>query len=281
MALPRPFERDVFHQGDCAHMAALPDDVIDLVVAGPPYWNLIDYSAYSRGEERWWREGGSYDAFLEQLKAWFTEVFRVLRPGRYCAVNLGTVRHESETKPLPFDAVRFIERAGFTFSWEIVWHKPAGGRRAARNFYRKPFAGSFIPNNVVEYVLVFKKSPDVPFATRSGLLADVDNAIVTDEVFRREISNNVWHLMPVSGEREHPCPFPPEIPLRLISLLSLKGETVLDPFMGSGTTARAARTLGRHFVGYEAQEAFVELARRVADRPLKARRALLLNLDVR
>jgi site-specific DNA-methyltransferase (adenine-specific) len=196
-------------------------------------------------------------------------------------VNLGTVRHESVSKPLPFDAVRFIERAGFTFSWEIVWHKPAGGRRAARNFYRRPFAGSFIPNNIVEYVLVFKKRPDAPFATRSELLAQLDNAIVTDEVFRREISNNVWHLMPVREERLHPCPFPPEIPLRLITLLSLKGETVLDPFMGSGTTARAARMLGRHFVGYEVQDTFVELAKREVVRPLKTRRALLLRLEAR
>ena len=195
MARGASFERDVFHLGDSARMAELPDDAIDLVVAGPPYWNCIDYGAYAKGEPHQWQGGGSYEAFLEQLKAWFTEVFRVLRPGRYCAVNLGTVRHESVTKALPFHAVKILEDVGLTFCWEIVWHKPAGGRRAARNFYRKPFAGSFIPNNVVEYLLVFRKQPDERFASRTELLADVENAVVTDEVFRREIANNVWHII--------------------------------------------------------------------------------------
>ena len=83
----------------------------------------------------------------------------------------------------------------------------------------------------------------------------------------------------MSGEGKHPCPFPPEIPLRLISLLSLKGETVLDPFMGSGTTARAARMLGRRFVGYETEKRFVQVAKKDVDKPLKARKALLLSLE--
>ena len=148
MARGALFERDVFHLGDCAQMDALPDDAIDLVVAGPPYWNCIDYPAFARGEPHFGRAGAPYDAFLAQFTGWFREVFRVLRPGRYCVVNLGTVRAGERTIPLPFHAVQILEGVGFQFSWEIVWHKPAGGRRTALGFLRRPLAGDFAPNNV-------------------------------------------------------------------------------------------------------------------------------------
>ena len=275
------FERDVFHLGDCAQMDLLPDEGIDLVVAGPPYWNAIDYGAFAAGSSHRWRSDEPYERFLERLGEWFAEVHRVLRPGRFCAVNIGTLRRGGRTWPLPFHAVAVLEAVGFSFEWEIVWHKPAGGRRSARNFYRSPWAGSFVPNNVTEYILVFRKDPHVEFAPRSQLLADEENALVTDEVFRKEVANNVWHVQPVTGGEGHPCPFPPELPLRLIALLSLKGETVLDPFMGSGTTARAARKLERRFVGYEAQPEFVARARRAIESPLATRRSLVLGLETR
>lgn len=273
------FQRDLIHQGDCARMAELPDGVIDLVVAGPPYWRLIDYQAFARDRVRREAQGATYEAFLGDLRTWFAEVFRVLRPGRYCAVNLATVRLEGRVHALPFHAVKVLEEVGFEFCWEIVWHKPAGGRRSARTFMSRPFAGSYVPNNVVEYVLVFRKQPNKKFATRADLVKHLDNAIVIDEVFRKEISNNVWHFMPAQGRGDHPCPFPPGLPLRLIGLLSLRGETVLDPFMGSGTTARAARALGRHYVGYEREPEFVATARRNASMPIPAARSLVMRLE--
>ena len=277
----RAFARDVIHQGDCSRMEALPDDSIDLVVAGPPYWSAIDYGAFAEGEQHRWRSDRPYEAWLEDLARWSAEVYRVLRPGRFCAMNLGTLRRAGRSWPLPFHAVGVVERVGFAFEWEIVWHKPGGGRRSARNFYKRPFAGSFVPNNVTEYILVFRKAPKRPFASRSDLLSHVENAVVTDEVFRKEIADNVWHLQPASGGSAHPCPFPLELPARLIALLSLHGETVLDPFMGSGTTARAARLLGRRFVGYEEQAAFIEQAYSSLEVPAPLGNSLIAKLEVR
>ncbi len=279
MAPRRRLVRDVFHVGDCAHMEAIPDGSIDLVVAGPPYFTLFDYGAFARGAAHHWKDKQSYASFLDQLAAQFREVFRVLRPGRYCTVLIGTVRRGDTTYALPFHAVRLLEDVGFQFQFEIVWHKPAGGRRSALGFYRDPFPGSFTPNNVVEYVLVVRKAPSQPFSTRSAVLRHVDNAIVLDETFRRELSNNVWHIMPARGQGEHPCPFPPELPYRLISLFSLRGETVLDPYMGIGTTARAAKMLKRRFVGYEREDRYAAIARAQVAVPLRLRSSLLLKLE--
>jgi len=271
-------KKDVIFCKDSTSMSEVPDNRVDLIVSGPPYWEYIDYKAFTAQKVDYeWTEdpsSASYPQFLEKLKAWYTECFRVLRPGRYCIVNLGTVRKKGVTYPLPFHAVSILEKIGFSFKYEIIWHRLSGGRQHARVVIQNPYPGYFTPNNRTEYLLVFQKDPKKPFTRNLRKQKSPLNCIKLDDEFKKEIANNVWHIMPAchSSAGLHPCPFPPEIPLRLIKLFSLRGEVVLDPFMGIGTTARAARELGRHYIGYEILPEFIKQSRDLLNLPLKVRR---------
>ncbi len=256
-------------------MDEVEDSGVDLIISGPPYWDYLNYGAFAagkRGADIRWNRRRTYSSFLNDLGGWYQECFRVLRSGRFCVVNVGTLRKDGRTYPIPFHAVGILEKIGFAFCYEILWHKLSGGRPDARGIISHPFPGRYIPNNRVEYLLVFRKDPETPF--ENGRPITPDEQIDITDLFKRETANNVWHIppatYPLSGD--HPCPFPPEIPHRLIELLSRVGETVLDPFMGIGTTARAARMLNRHFIGYELEEQFVKIAKSRVDLPLRFRR---------
>jgi site-specific DNA-methyltransferase (adenine-specific) len=168
---------------------------------------------------------------------------------------------------------------GWAFQYEIAWHKVSGGRPNARVTVRNPYPGLYRPNIRTEYLLVFRKDPTVPFDKcgtdrRHG-------AFPIDDFFKREIANNVWHIQPAQCDpvSHHPCPFPPEIPLRLIRLFSMPGETVLDPFMGIGTTARAAKLLSRHFIGYEQVPEFVQRTHELLLVPLRIPQGIVCRYE--
>ena len=266
-------EKDVIYCKDCSYMDELPVDSIDLIISGPPYWTFIDYTAFNRGDDYLWRQDHPYEAFLDDLGRWHRECFRVLRPGRYCIVNLATMAKGSKAYPIPFHAVGILEKIGFSFCFEIVWHKVSGGRTRARNFIQRPYPGNFTPNIRTEYLLVFRKRPSKSFAKNLGRFGEKRYRVEVDDYFVRETANNVWHVPPPykGNNPDHPCPFPLEVPSRLIQLFSLPGETVLDPFMGIGTTARAAKALGRHFIGYETEEKFIQKALESLERPIRHR----------
>lgn len=275
------FERDVIHNKDCSCMDELPDGSIDLIISGPPYWNFIDYAAFCRGEDHLWQKDTSYDVYLQDLVGWHKECFRVLRDGRYCIVNLATMARAGRTYAIPFHAVNLLEKIGFAFCFEIVWHKVSGGRGRMRNFVQHPYPGRFTPNIRTEYLLVFRKTPTVNFADFGNKSERDHLRINLDDFFVREIATNIWHIPPPGrGIRPaHPCPFPIEIPARLIKLFSLPEETILDPFSGIGTTARAAKALGRHFVGYELEKDFIRLAMEELNRPVKWRPQILCRYE--
>lgn len=260
-------------------MPEVPSGAIDLILAGPPYWDYIDYPRYiadSASDYYTPSNEMSYSEYLARLRTWFEECFRVLRDGRYCVVNLGVIRKAKRSYPLPFHAVSILEEIGFDFCHEIVWHKVSGGRMHARVAVQHPYPGYYMPNSKTEYLLVFQKHPHVAFE-ESDIQRQDQNQFEIDEVFKKEIANNIWHIMPACPpyNGKHPCAFPPEIPFRIIKLFSLHGETVLDPFMGIGTTARVARMLGRHYIGYELEKEFIETANRDIDIPMKIRRPTL------
>jgi len=261
-------------------MEEIPTGGIDLIVSGPPYWDYINFQAYCENpsEGYIWNIEKSYDAFLDDFRKWYQECFRVLRNGRFCVVNAGTIRRKGKCFAFPFHVVSIMEKIGFDFSHEIIWNKVALGRKHARGLIKHPYPGYFMPNNQIEYLLLFKKGK-APFYRDRDLAYREDNRLETDDFFKHEIANNIWNIMPVQEAYAsgHPCPFPPEIPLRLIEYYSLKGDTVLDPFMGIGTTAQAARMLGRHYIGYELYEQFAELARMNANRDLPEREQLIMR----
>lgn len=268
---PSPEVLDIIYCKNCQAMKELPGGSIDLIVSGPPYWDYIDYDKCASGDVSvgTWSGNITYDSFLEKMGLCYSECYRVMRPGRFCIVNVGTVPENGATVPLPFDMVGVLCEVGWVFRYEIIWHKVSGGRQNARLTVRKPYPGRYLPNIRTEYLLVFQKKPEIPF-DRCGP-DRVRGAFRVNNFFKREIANNVWYIQPArnDGVSRHPCPFPPEIPLRLIQLFSTPGETVLDPFMGIGTTARAAKMLSRHFIGYEQVPFYVQRAYELLNKPLR------------
>ncbi|MGC8838992.1 MAG: DNA-methyltransferase, partial [Anaerolineae bacterium] len=171
------------------------------------------------------------------------------------------------------------ERIGYIFHEHIVWHKVTGGVKGAGVTIQKPFPGYFNPNIMTESILVFRKPGPKISENRSPSEKEA-NRINLDVIFTNEIANDVWHIAPVPPNYlPHPCPFPEEIPYRLILLYSYAGDLVLDPFLGIGTTAKVAKALGRHYVGYEVQEKYLAVARARLDEPLHLREQLIARFE--
>lgn len=166
-------------------------------------------------------------------------------------------------------------RSSWEFHQDIIWHKVTGGVKRAGVFLQHPYPGYYYPNIMTEYILVFRKPGPPIYKGRSD--AEKQSArIDTQKLFTNETANTVWHIAPVPpGYIEHPCPFPEEIPYRLIELYSYPGDLVLDPFCGSGQTLKVARHLGRRFVGYDINQKYVSLALDRLDEPLAVRREQL------
>ena len=232
-------------------MDALPDNCVHLMVTSPPYNVGKEYDEDLTLAE--------YRAFLRAVMA---EVLRVLVPGGRVCFNLANLGR----KPyLPLHRY-FIEdflalRTGsqpesrFLMRGEIIWDKTGGGASStAWGSWRSPANPTL--RDVHEYILVFCKD-----TWRRPRLPQRQATISRDEFM--EFTRSIWQFPPASARRiGHPAPFPEELPRRCIELYTYSDEVVLDPFMGSGTTALAALNAGRRFVGFEVSEEYREIARR-------------------
>ena len=247
-------------------MPELRDNRVALTVTSPPYWNAIDYDIHAANKAEHYRtrayaQGYSdYTDYLDWLDRVFQEVLRVTKPGGFCAIVIGTVLLNGQHYPVPFDLIARLTRSGWLFHQDIIWHKCTAGVKRAGVTIQKPYPGYYYPNIMTEYILVFRKLGEPIYKERS-IAAKKRSTYPINKLFTYDIANNVWHIAPVPPDQlDHPCPFPEEIPHRLIQLYSYKGELVLDPFVGSGQTTKVAAKLGRKFVGYETIEKYVQLA---------------------
>ncbi len=162
------------------------------------------------------------------------------------------------------------------FHQDIIWHKVTGGVKRAGVFIQKPYPGYFYPNIMTEYILIFRK-PGPQIYRGKGQVYREEAKVKVQRLFTNEIANTVWHIAPVPPRcLEHPCPFPEEIPYRLIQLYSYPNDLVLDPFCGSGQTLKVAGHLGRHYCGYDISREYVELARKRISEPLAVRQEQLI-----
>ena len=207
------------------------------------------------------------DEWFQKIKRVWQEVFRVLQPGRKAFINIMNlpVREEKGFKTLNLTGrtIELMERIGFIFKRDIVWHKTNGVKA---HFGTYPYPGGILINNMHEFILEFNKPEKKGFRKYGHLTKKQKELSKLDKEFWLSVKNtDVWTMKPEgSGDRRsHVAPFPYELPYRIIKAFSYVSETVLDPFLGSGSTAKAAADLHRNSAGYEIAPAIAEEA--VAD----------------
>ena len=244
--------------GDCRQMSELEDESVHLIVTSPPYWQLKDY-----GTENQIGFHDNYETYINHLNLAWKECFRVLHKGCRLCINIGdqfarsTYYGRYKIIPIHTEIIKFCEILGFDFMGQIIWQKvttmnTSGGANIMGS-YPNPRNG--IVKLDFEYILLFKKQGNAPKPSRE----QKENSIMTNEEWNTYF-NGHWYF-PGAKQDKHLAMFPEELPHRLIKMFSFPGETVLDPFMGSGTTALAARNLCRNSVGYEINQEFIPIIR--------------------
>ena len=249
---------DSIVHGDARDMTAVDDCSVALVVTSPPYYAGKEYEqALGEGHVP-----GSYVDFLTMLRDVFAECRRVLEPGGRIAVNVANLGRKPY-RSLSADVMRIIQDdLALLPRGEIIWQKARGatGSIAVGSYLS---AANPVLRDVSERIIVASKGRfdrAVPRKERERRGLPYENTIEKDEFF--ESTLDVWEMRPEHARRVgHPAPFPVELPERLMRLYTYRGDVVLDPFMGSGTTAVAAVRNDRRYVGYETDAAYVELAR--------------------
>ncbi|MCS7283389.1 MAG: DNA methyltransferase [Anaerolineae bacterium] len=244
--------------GDSRNMAEVADESIGLVVTSPPYWHLKDYGV--PGQIGY---GQTLHEYLMDLSRVWRECWRVLMPGRRLCINVGDqfaraiIYGRYKVIPLHAEVIAQCETIGFDYMGAIIWQKKTTMRTTGGAVVMGSFP--YPPNGIVEldyeFILLFKK-PGPP----GKVPPQIKKAAQLSRDEWKEYFSGHWTF---GGERQiaHEAMFPEELPRRLIRMFSFPGETVLDPFLGSGTTVRVALELERSGIGYEIQPAFLPIIR--------------------
>lgn len=233
-------------QASAEDMHHLPDGCVHLMVTSPPYNARKEYD-----------DDLTLAEYMGLLRSVFGESYRVLVPGGRACINIANLGRKPYI-PLNGYVAQIMAELGFLMRGEVIWNKAASvGASTAWGSWKSPSNPTL--RDVHEYILVFSKGR---FKRQGG---EREATISKDQFL--EYTKSVWAFPTTSAKKiGHPAPFPQELPHRLIQLYTYADEVVLDPFMGSGTTALAAIHSGRRYVGYEIEPSYVELARqRIAE----------------
>jgi len=242
--------------GDSRHMSELPDNSVHLAITSPPYWQLKDY-----GTENQIGFHDSYENYINNLNLVWKECYRVLHDGCRLCVNIGDqfarAVYYGRYKVIPIreEIIKFCENIGFDYMGAIIWQKvttsnTTGGGVQMGSY---PYPRNGILKLDYEFILVFKKLGDSPKPTKEQKELSKMSAEEWNTFFAGH-----WNF---AGARQnnHIAMYPEELPRRLIKMFSFVGETILDPFVGSGTTALAAKNTERNSVGFEINPAFIQI----------------------
>jgi len=256
LALRRGID-DIFC-GDAAHMDKVDDNSVALVVTSPPYFAGKEYeTALGEGHVP-----ATYAEYLAMLEAVFAECVRTLEPGGRIAVNVANLGRKPY-RSLSSDIIWILQdRLRLLLRGEVIWVKARGATGScAWGSFNRP--SNPVLRDLTERIVVASKgrfNRAVPERQRRESDLPWRASITSDEFM--EATTDVWEFGSESAKRVgHPAPFPVELPERLIQLYTYRGDLVLDPFMGSGTTAVAAIRTDRHYVGYDTDPAYVERAK--------------------
>ena len=227
--------------GNSESMKDIPDNSVHLMVTSPPYNVTKEYD-----------EDLSFEQYLLLLRNVFSETYRVLVYGGRACINIANLGRKPYI-PLSDYLSQMMIDIGFLMRGEIIWYKGAGaGVSMAWGSWQS--ASNPVLRDTHEYILVFSKGS---FSRKK--VDGKENTIAKDQFM--EWTKSVWNFNPESAKKVgHPAPFPIELPYRLIQLYSYKDDIILDPFMGSGSTAIAALKSGRNYFGYDIEAEYIKLA---------------------
>lgn len=239
--------------GDSRFLNQIKDKSVQLIITSPPYWQLKDY-----GNEEQIGFNDSYEEYINNLNLVWKECDRVLEDGCRLCINIGDQFARSvyygryKVIPIRTEIIRFCESLGMDYMGAVIWQKTttmntSGGGAVMGSF---PYPRNGVLKIDYEFILLFKKPGKAPKPNKE----QKEESEMTKEEWKEYFSSH-WNF---NGAKQdgHIAMFPEELPKRLIKMFSFVGETVFDPFLGSGTTALAAKKLGRNSVGYEINREF-------------------------
>ncbi len=244
--------------GDSRYMKEVTDESVHLIITSPPYWQLKDY-----GNGKQIGFNNTYEEYINNLNLVWNECHRVLHKGCRLCINIGDQFARSvyygryKVIPIRTEIIKFCESVGFDYMGAVIWQKvttchTTGGATVMGSF---PYPRSGILKLDYEFILIFKKYGNQPKVSREVK----EQSKLAKEEWNQYFTGH-WKF---SGEKQdkHLAMFPVELPRRLIKMFSFVADTVLDPFLGSGTTSLAARKLGRNSIGYEINEDFLSVVK--------------------
>ncbi|MDO9152398.1 MAG: site-specific DNA-methyltransferase [Paludibacter sp.] len=254
--LPKKFVNKLI-LGSAENMKELPDNSIHLMITSPPYNVSKEYD-----------DDLSLKEYLQLLENSFKETYRVLVNGGRACINVANLGRKPYI-PLSDYISKIMLEIGYNMRGEIIWNKAASASPSTA-WGSWQSAANPILRDVHEYILIFSKGD---YKREKG---EKENSISKEQFM--ELTKSIWTMNAESARRiGHPAPFPEELPFRLIQLYSFKGDIILDPFMGSGTTAVSALKSDRKFVGYDISKEYIDLAEKRIE-PLLKQTKIAFNL---
>ncbi len=249
-------------QGDARNLSYIRDDSVHLVVTSPPYWILKKY----RDHEDQLGDVADYEGFLLELDKVWRHCFRALVPGGRLICVVGDVclsRRKNDGRhtvvPLHASIQEHCRRIGYDNLAPIIWHKIANATFEASGngagFLGKPYEPNAVIKNDIEFILMERK----PGGYRKPTVATRVLSVISDENHKQWFQS-IWSGVTGASTRNHPAPYPEELAERLVRMFSFVGDTVLDPFMGTGTTTVSAAKWGRNSIGVEIDPHYFEMA---------------------
>jgi site-specific DNA-methyltransferase (adenine-specific) len=240
--------------GDSRWMKEVPDEFVHLIITSPPYWQLKDYG---NGKQIGFND--TYEEYINNLNLVWNECHRVLHKGCRLCVNIGDQFARSlyygryKVIPIRTEIIKFCESAGFDYMGAIIWQKvttchTTGGATVMGSY---PYPRNGIIKLDYEFILILKKYGNHPEVGKEIK----EQSRLTDKEWNQYFTGH-WNF-PGEKQDKHLAMFPEELPRRLIKMFSFVGDTVLDPFLGSGTTSLSAKNLNRNSIGYETNEDFL------------------------
>jgi DNA modification methylase len=258
----RDTSHDLIH-GDARTASALDENSVHLVVTSPPYWTLKRYNDH----EEQLGHVADYDEFIAGLDEVWQNSYRALVPGGRLIVNVGDVclsrkKNNGRHTVVPLHATiqDHCKAIGFDNLAPIIWHKIANAKyevSGGGGFLGKPYEPNAVIKNDIEFVLMQRKPGGYRSPTKTERILSIISAENYQTWFRQ-----IWSDLRGTSNPNHPAPYPIEFAERLVRMFSFVGDTILDPFMGSGTTNLACARWGRNSIGIEIDAKYYEIARK-------------------